>query len=733
MSKSRNTSALSDQSIRVCILWHQHQPYYRIGDRFVMPWVWLHATKDYLEMAQHLERHPGVKATINLVPSLLKQIEEYLSGDVNDPVVDLMSKASSELSANEKEFMLDNFFLANPDTVIKRSPRYYELFERWQGGDRDFSEQDYRDLSIHYSLAWTGEINRRSEPWKHLVAKDRGYTEEDRRELVAAQRIAVEQIFSLHRSLAASGQVELSTSPFYHPILPLVADTNVARESIRDISLPLHRFARTDDAELQLSRAIEHFQEVFGVTPKGLWPGEGSVSNAALRLIRKSGIEWTATDEGVLERSLGHHAAIQHPFVQNGLAKFTPWKYDTGEDSITIFFRDHRISDNIGFTYQSWDARDAVADVLGHIKDIRTKIMEVAPDSLGSACVSIILDGENCWEYYPNNGFEFLDALYSALESSSTIRTCTYSEATQSDEPYPSIQNVVAGSWINSNFRIWIGHPEDNAAWDALYAVREAFTIAEQRASQLPEVERAHAQPRLQSALEHILVAEGSDWCWWYGDDHHSSQRDLFDALFRQHLRAVYVLLGRPVPEDLLLPIIDRPDLAARYRRPSQEESRPGQVPHIAGKLLNDSWIGIPNCAPPKVFGAMHRSFDREIEDLRVARVGSEVLVRLILSPAVRERTKVFFKFESPASISICFSNEQTKLTAGKATYELRGYFDETLECAIPAELIGGTNEVRFKLEVLEPDGRRTAIPETGTIECSINQVEIISSEGSAR
>jgi alpha-amylase/alpha-mannosidase (GH57 family) len=680
-------------------------------------------------MAQHLERHPGVRATVNLVPSLIKQLDEYLDGSVFDPVVHLMENPTSTLSDTERHFAIEHFFLANPSTVIERSPRYRHLFARWSDGDKAFSEQELRDLAIHYSLAWTGEINRRREPWRSLVEKDRDYTEEDRQTLVAAQRAAVAEVAPLHKRLAQQGQIELSTTPFYHPILPLVVDTNAARESIRDVSLPLTRFAHPDDALLQLMRARQVMNTRFGLNVQGLWPSEGSVSDAALGLAARAQFTWAATDEGVLERSLAARGDTEGTaLVRGGFAKYVPWKFETPHGPLTLFFRDHRFSDNIGFTYQGWNARDAVTDLVRSVEAVRAQILDLDPDILPTACVSIILDGENCWEYYPNNGFEFLDTLYTELENSSTIQTCTFSEVARDSSAYPSLEHVVAGSWINSNFRIWLGHPEDNAAWDALGDARRALAEFEQRVSAVHTSRRAALHERLEQAREHILIAEGSDWCWWYGDEHYSAQRGLFDAIFRQHLRAVYVLIDRAVPEELLVPIIDRPDLADRYRRPSQREARPGEVPQIAGKLLNDSWIGIPNSAPPKVFGAMHRSFDREIEDLRIVRVGGDVLVRLILSPAIPERGSIVLSFDRPTGLLVRFTGSKVELTTPTGVTKLRGFRDETLECALPASLLRGTKTVRLKLEIRDANGRVTTIPEEGTIECDISETESSSS-----
>ncbi|HEX5315064.1 MAG TPA: glycoside hydrolase, partial [Candidatus Kapabacteria bacterium] len=325
--------------IRVTLLWHQHQPYYRAGNEFLMPWAWLHATKDYLEMAEHFERHPEMHGTINLVPSLLLQIEEYLSGTAHDPVVELMSKSAKALSASEKEQMLDNFFYAHRERVIDRSPRFRELFEAAQGPNREkrFALQDYRDLAVHYSLAWTGEIARMREPFKSLIEQDRDYSENDKKALAQAQIENVRRIVPLHKELAKRGQIELSTSPFYHPILPLLIDTDSARETMPDVKLPKNRFHAPEEAENQSVQAQKYFAEKVGANPNGMWPSEGSLSAAALSLIRKKGFAWTASDESVLANSLaGKTIPAGEKQIRPEHARFFPWRFDTESGEITI-------------------------------------------------------------------------------------------------------------------------------------------------------------------------------------------------------------------------------------------------------------------------------------------------------------------------------------------------------------------------------------------------------------
>ncbi len=566
-----------EQPVKLAFLWHQHQPYYRAGSRFLMPWTWLHATKDYLEMAQHLERHPKMRAAINLVPSLLKQIEEYLSGEVFDPVVDLMTKPASWLTAAERDFMLDNFFLANSSTVIDRSPRYTELYELALTNPSEFAEQDYRDLAVHYMLAWTGEIARRSAPFIHFINRDRNYSEDDKNELMRAQLENVRQIIPLHRQLAKRGQIELTTSPFYHPILPLLIDSESAKDAMPNMALPAARFQAPEEAELQIRLGREYFASIFGETPHGMWPSEGSISNEALVLMRKAGVRWTASDESVLANSLrdtpievaGIPITAEH-------AKYFPWCVNTAFGPLAVFFRDHTLSDDIGFTYQTWAAGDAVSDFVEKVLQIRRSLVEsYGEDILQTACISVILDGENCWEYYSNNGHDLLDKLYSALESNELIEPTTFGDVLHmvGVQKSPVLEQVVAGSWINGNFRIWMGHPEDNLAWDLLARAKHAFDDASQRAEHLRGAPRHRAMAAIERAHEQLLIAEGSDWCWWYGPEHLSTQRNIFDGLFRMHLRSVYVHLDLTVPEELLLPIPIEVKVLAIEKAESDEQA----------------------------------------------------------------------------------------------------------------------------------------------------------------
>jgi alpha-amylase/alpha-mannosidase (GH57 family) len=625
----------SPKPIRLALLWHQHQPYYRAGNKFIMPWVWLHATKDYLEMAQHFEAVPAMKATINLVPSLIKQIEEYLSGEVEDPLLSVLKKESEKLTLKEKQLILDNCFHANYDRMIARSPRFTQLHtlvhEDRGGVENRFTAQDYRDLLVHYSLAWTGEFIRKEKEIASLIEKDRGYSEQDKQRLLAILTERVKQILQLHKKLAVNGQIELSTTPFYHPIMPLLCDTNAGAQSVPGLSLPTKRYREPDDARLQLERGRAYFAQRFGAQTKGIWPSEGSLSEEVLEIMIEQGVEWTATDEAVLTRTLSESQGLDTklPETNHSFAKYLPFKFKSEKGEIAVFFRDHALSDNIGFVYQSWSAQDAVKDFVKHITQIRKDLItHYGEEVLDRACISVILDGENCWEYYENNGFDFLQELYKSLSTNADIATCTMSEAIGSigQEKLPVLQKLTPGSWINANFNIWIGHTEDNLAWDELHKARCILHDYEELVTSLDDATRNLQQSKLELAREELLIAEGSDWCWWYGDDHFSVQKDKFDELFRMHLRAVYVFLDKRVPASLNDSIMVR----AAQEMAKPKAAKESYKPVVTGERVNPTWAEVDEIDIRVRHGSMHKAETLALEEIRAEIMDSRFYLKLV-------------------------------------------------------------------------------------------------------
>ncbi|HLJ88408.1 MAG TPA: glycoside hydrolase family 57 protein [Candidatus Angelobacter sp.] len=539
-------------SIRLLFLWHMHQPYYKdlVTQEFRLPWVRMHGLKDYYGMVKLLDEFPHVHQTFNLVPSLIAQIQDYVSGSAQDPFFDAATKPAGEMSAAQRAFALRYLFQANLDHMIRRWPRYYELWEKWEGRPESqaaatwFTDGELTDLQVLSQVAWFDEFLLERPEVRELTKKDRGYTLEDQRSMARMQQEFLAEILPAYASAQARGSIEISTSPFYHPILPLLCDTDMGAISNPNLPSPSRRFRRPEDAREQIDRALALHEQVFGVRPRGLWPSEGSVSNEILAIAHQAGLKWVATDEGVLGRSLG--TSFQRDgqgrlHAESAEKVYQIYKWEQNRDSVRMVFRDHSISDLIGFVYSGVAAQDAATDFLRRIRESCTSLLSQGKD----ATVSIILDGENAWEYYPQSGREFLRRLYDGIQSDPQFEPLTISEALER-EPLPEkLPSIFPGSWIDANFDIWVGAPEDNLSWDHLYSAREFFDENARRVS-----DRARGL-----AFEELLIAEGSDWNWWYGPQHHSANDREFDELYRKHLANVYYAMGATPPDALAQPI----------------------------------------------------------------------------------------------------------------------------------------------------------------------------------
>ena len=509
----------------------------------MLPWVRLHATKDYLDMPLLASRFENVRVTFNLVPSLLDQLDCYVNGGT-DPALELSRIPATELSPSQKEDILDSFFTANPSTMIEPYARYRELHKkaRAAGGDAVraalFTSEEMRDLQVWANLVWVDPMFQSQEPVRTLLDKGRQFTEREKASLLDWQTDLMSRIVPTYRDLFSEGKLDISFTPYYHPILPLLCDTDIAREAIPNIELPLHHFRHPEDAKWQIEQSMQRFEGVFGQPLKGMWPSEGSVSEEVIQMMSELGIKWAATDEEVLIHSLKKSQMDPRQNPVHAVYQF--------RGGLKLLFRDHALSDRIGFVYSGWEADRAAEDFLKHLKRIRLLLA----DRLDRSVVAVILDGENAWEYFPDDGNEFLTEFYRALDTDPHIEMVTMTQAADS-VPATPLPALFAGSWINHNFKIWIGHQEDNAAWDLLSEARQRLVSFQ---DEHPDFDR----DRLDSAWRQIYVAEGSDWCWWYGDEHRGSNNEQFDAIFRRHLIAVYELLGLEIPIMLLAPIYQR-------------------------------------------------------------------------------------------------------------------------------------------------------------------------------
>jgi alpha-amylase/alpha-mannosidase (GH57 family) len=523
--------------LRIAILWHQHQPYYKKHDEFIMPWVRLHAAKDYYDLPAIAREFPGLKQTFNLVPSLLRQIDEYIAGDVQDRIQKLTLVPAAKLTLHEKKEILRLFFLCNPEMMIAPYERYRELKELFEISKDDaherFTEQDWTDLQVWYNLTWTGELSRGESPeLQDLFRRQRGFTEQDKDIVLRAHQQIMQATIPLMDALHKANNIDLSFTPYYHPILPLLINASDAHQAMPGCALPDPAPDSIADANQHIDKALALAKDVFALQPKGMWPAEGSVSNQALKLFAEKGIQWVATDEHVLFASPGQH---------HWTDKYFPHKVITESGPITCFFRDHALSDAVGFVYSRWNAADAANDFCNRLYSIRDAIIaQHGEQALQYAVVPVILDGENCWEYYAHNGLPFLRELYARLTRGNDFQTVFFGDAVDSASFLPALYDVRAGSWINADFHIWIGHPEDNAAWEMIAHARHALMNSGLHKD----------SPAFQKAYEHLLIAQGSDWFWWYGDEHVSANQAEFDQLFRWNIAMIYSAAGLPVPPE---------------------------------------------------------------------------------------------------------------------------------------------------------------------------------------
>ena len=532
--------------LNIAFFWHMHQPYYRdpLTGEFSLPWVRLHALKGYYDMISLLEEYPAIHQTFNLVPSLLRQLSDYAREEGRDVFLEHTRKPAEELSPEEKKFILTNFFMCNWETMVKPYPEYWNLLlkrgvklpeYRLDDLIHQFNSQDFRDLQVWFNLTWFGYRAREKKPAVgELLKKGRFFSEADKAALLRAQLETIQEVIPLYKSIRDRGQVEITISPFYHPILPLLINSAHASRAMPQVSLP-GVFAHPEDAEAQIRKAIDYYRTLFGANPLGMWPSEGSVSPELIPIVQRAGIRWMASDEGILFKSLPGDASRR--------SLYQPYRVGCGESEVVMAFRDRNLSDLIGFTYSKNPPEASANDLVNHLRNIQ-KSLSRDRDPL----VLIALDGENPWEYYPDGGRGFLSTLYSKLSHDTNLKTVRMDEFLGEHPPRETLNFLHSGSWIDQNFRIWIGSPEENRAWDCLKKTRSFLKTAAGKESAVP-------REKQQLAWEEIYIAEGSDWFWWFGDDFTSDNDEEFDRLFRMHLSNVYLFLGENVPDYLKTPI----------------------------------------------------------------------------------------------------------------------------------------------------------------------------------
>jgi alpha-amylase/alpha-mannosidase (GH57 family) len=613
-------------NIHLVVLWHMHQPQYRdpATGRYVLPWTRLHALKDYWGMVRVLEEFPRVHATFNVVPSLAAQLEEYASGHFDEPWFTLVFSPAETLSDEDKAELLRRGFQLNRENLMSRWPRYSELFDWAQQAGveavRSFSVRDWRDLQLLSQLAWMDEEYLAQDPEvSRLSRKGADYTEADKKILRDKQIELLGRVLPEYRRAQDAGQIEISTTPFYHPILPLLCDTDIASTANPCTPLPRPPFRRPEDAREQLVRARRYHEKLFGRPPAGLWPSEGSVSDQALGIAAELGFRWFASDEGVLGRTFN----IDFSRGPDGMPPhaerlYAPLRVRLGRREITGFFRDHYLSDLVGFVYSHMDASAAAEDLHRRLRYIGERVQIGRP-----LTVSLILDGENAWEYYPGNGREFLRQFYRRIDDDPDIRTLTASEAVEAAGETATVEHIFPASWIYANFDIWIGHSEDVAAWNLLRNARDFYERTMKKAKNKEGGASFPTDAQAAVAFDALLAAEGSDWCWWFGADHSSSDDAEFDAFFRKLLSEVYRSLGADAPDELAEPIKHQ-QVRAEIRPPSS----PLNVRVDGRETSYFEWMGAGLYLPQDRESSMHGR-TRALQQIRYGFSEDQFFVRL--------------------------------------------------------------------------------------------------------
>jgi len=680
-----------------------HQPYYKDPETgtYALPWVRLHAIKDYVSLPRIFRDFPKVRHTFNLVPSLLVQVRDYVENGAEDHYLAVSRRNALDLTRDEQEFLLRNFFSAYAPTMILPQPRYAELYRGHEaalrslgrnGAAGSFGASEYTDLIALFNLTWFHPLHIDEDPYlSRLWRKGGSFTESEKSYILDRQIQVMGEMFEEYRKFERQDGGELSSSPMYHPILPLLIDSRSARDAFPGVSLPERPFIYPRDARRQLEKGRDVFHDLFGSYPRGLWPSEGSISPTALELAAKSGFRWAGTDEILLSKAVGKPVGRDAAGVPNEPEwLYRPYVARTPSGDIKILFRDHHLSDLIGFEYSRWDAVDATNNFITNIRGIYNKLKSRTSYSSGDEfIVPVFLDGENAWEYYPDSGVHFLRSLLSKLEELGPDIECVpISEAIDWTPGAADLGEIPTGSWIDGTFYIWIGHHEDHAAWDMLSRARALWD-----AQALPLLDAGKALPEsLAKAEEYLFVAEGSDWCWWYGDDHYTPHGPEFDRLFRHNVKAAYVSMGIKPPDILDIPIV-KPERLPEGKN-QIEAPRSYIRPSVDGLISSYlEWSSATVYVPNPEFGSMHRVGRLILKRFHYGFSEDVLYFRLDLDPvAAQSATRMDLELVFPAK------NRKIRGEIDLPAHDSRWAFTELGESPRATPEVGGSNPESWKV-----------------------------------
>jgi alpha-amylase/alpha-mannosidase (GH57 family) len=590
----------------VAFVWHQHQPLYksRSAGEYRLPWVRLHGIKDYLDLVLLLAKYPKLHQTVNLVPSLILQLEDYISGKAFDPYLKLTLTPVEQLTLENKNFIVKHFFDANHRTLVAPHRRYEQLYQQTQEKGQKWclehwNNQDYADLLAWHNLAWFDPLFWDDPEIYRWLTQGKNFNLSDRQRIYSKQKEIMARIIPQHKLMQEQGQLEITTTPYTHPILPLLADSNVGRIAVSNMNLPKHQFKWAEDIPRHLQKSWDMYLDRFGTVPRGLWPSEQAISPEVLPYIAQQGFKWICSDEAVLGWTLKHFFHRDHRGnVYEPELLYRPYLLETPHGNLSIVFRDHRLSDLIGFTYSGMTPEVAAEDLINHLHSIADTLKQRQHSGSNSLelpwLVTIALDGENCWEHYELDGKPFLENLYQTLSEHSEIKLVTvaeYLEKYPATVPLPS-ERLHTGSWVDGNLTTWIGDSVKNKAWDLL-------TEARQTLAQHPEATPEN-NPEVWEAL---FAAEGSDWFWWFGEGHSSNQDAIFDQLFREHLTEIYQGLNLQIPANLK-------DYLEIHEAPGDHIPQGFIHPMIDGLGDEQDWNLAGKINVGGAMGTMHRSSD---------------------------------------------------------------------------------------------------------------------------
>lgn len=587
------------KKLSIAFYWHMHQPVYQLNpdSDYLMPWVRLHGVKDYLDMLLILNDFNKIKLNFNLVPVLLDAFIDYGDKECHDIHSRLTVTNISEFTKDDKEFILNNFFDANYSSMIFPHENYNELYQKRFAEEKanieDFSEQEYSDIMAWFNLVWIDPTYKEMFPkFKELLEKGKNYTLKDRIEIIELHREIIRRIIPKYKEFLDMGKIEITTSPYYHPILPILLDIKSAQKNLSSIDTALVDLNMEDDAKLQMKLALDRMEVLFGKRPTGVWSSEQAISHQTLELFKELGIQWTISDEGILANSIDFDFVrdfkgyLEDPYF---LMKSYKYKFKNStknvekKSDIKMIFRDSVIPNLISFEYANHDLKVAAADLYDRIKVIQNKL-QTSPDD--NHLLTIALDGENCWENYVEDGSEFFKSIYSMIEEDETLETVLISDYLAREKHHKELKKIHSGSWINRNFQLWVGEPVKNLAWTYLKQVKDDFNKF---------VKANPGHKNIEFARKEVLIAQGSDWFWWYGEPNDSGQDHIFDYLFREHLKNVYRYFGLNFPQYLDFPLISIFTKPSRYPQNTISPKIDGVGEANDEEWLNAGCINMPD------------------------------------------------------------------------------------------------------------------------------------------